>query len=297
MANSYVYVNGSWEEITRKQTTHIESFTTTGTHTWSNPGVSEVEVLVVGGGGGGGGSPHGAGGGAGGLIHKTSYPVSGDVTLTVGAGGAGGEGDNGDWDTSHGHNGEDSTFGDLTAIGGGGGGAYTSRISSDYGGRDGGSGGGATDESQPGSALQPATDGGYGHGSIHGRINEYSSGGGGAGEPGDADGDSQGGDGMDFSSTFGTQYGENGWFAGGGGGSVYSTTASGPNGRSLGGNGGGGNGGVEVSDGSGLNVGEDAMPNTGGGGGGSERDSSLSASSDAYGGDGGSGIVILKYVY
>ena len=72
-----------------------ETFSTTGTHTWTCPaGVTSVtaEVWGAGGGGGGGGSTYQGGGGGGGnsFIAGTSATTPGvDYTYKVGAGGAG----------------------------------------------------------------------------------------------------------------------------------------------------------------------------------------------------------------
>jgi len=82
---------------------------------------------------------------------------------------------------------------------------------------------------------------------------------------GDGFGPQSGGDGRDMSSYFGTGFGENGYFAGGGGGGGQEGTANG-------GIGGGGDG-----------NGQNAQANTGGGGGGHA------------GGDGGSGIFLIRY--
>ena len=77
-------------------TNDIHQFTATGPHTYTvEPGVSTVNVLVVGGGGGGGAGGYnrtkGGGGGAGGLIYYPNYPVTpgGTIAVTVGAGGEG----------------------------------------------------------------------------------------------------------------------------------------------------------------------------------------------------------------
>ena len=89
-----------------------------------------------------------------------------------------------------------------------------------------------------------------------------------------------GGAGLNMSSTFGTLYGQSGWFAGGGAGTSHIST----NNAAAGGQGGGGSnpGGSGVSGGSGL-------PNTGGGGAaGMNEGASVS-------GSGGSGIVIVRY--
>lgn len=94
-------------------TTLSTTFNTSGT--WTNPGVSAVEVLVVGGGGGGGfGSSNssagwgGGGGGAGGVRYSSSLSISPNTNYSVTVGGGGG-GDG---------NGGSSTFSSLTALGG-----------------------------------------------------------------------------------------------------------------------------------------------------------------------------------
>lgn len=67
----------------------IHTFTTVGTSSFVVTRGGPVEVLVVAGGGGGGGnsaqSHAGGGGGAGELIYKSSFEVSGTVSVTVGA--------------------------------------------------------------------------------------------------------------------------------------------------------------------------------------------------------------------
>ena len=72
------------------------SITTLGSGTYSvEPGITAVNVLVVGGGGGGGAGGYnytkGGGGGAGGLIYYPDYPVTpgGSISVSVGAGGEG----------------------------------------------------------------------------------------------------------------------------------------------------------------------------------------------------------------
>lgn len=65
--------------------THEQEFTAPGT--WTCPATTTwVEVIAVGGGGGGGDFPGGGGGGGGGVRRKW-LPVSGPVPVTVGAGG------------------------------------------------------------------------------------------------------------------------------------------------------------------------------------------------------------------
>jgi len=97
------------------------SFTTVGSNTFTPPdGTGNVELLVVGGGGPGGSGfdRTGGAGGGGGLIYNASYPVTPNqsIGLTVGTGGV----VNGLSLPSLGGN---STFGGLTAYGGGYGGA------------------------------------------------------------------------------------------------------------------------------------------------------------------------------
>ena len=73
------------------------SFTSLGSGTYSvEPGITTVNVLVVGGGGGGGSGGYntvkGGGAGAGGLIYYPDYPVTpgGSIPVSVGVGGEGG---------------------------------------------------------------------------------------------------------------------------------------------------------------------------------------------------------------
>ena len=77
-------------------TSDIHQFTATGPHTYTvEPGVTTVNVLIVGGGGGGGSGGYnrtkGGGAGAGGLIYYPEYPVTpgGTIAVTVGEGGDG----------------------------------------------------------------------------------------------------------------------------------------------------------------------------------------------------------------
>lgn len=255
-------------------------FDVVGSHTWNNPGVSEVEVLVVAG-GGGAGKRHGGGGGAGEVIYSSAFSVSGDQSVTVGDGGAGASGLK---NPPKGDNGANSSFGTLTAVGGGGAGTFTD----DYtraDGKNGGSGGGAAEQN-------PTTYGGSGQsgssgGDVIGDGSPYIGAGGGgqtqAGQtvdPGAGDPGGDGGDGAYHGDVFGDTYGENGYFGGGGGG------AGDGGGAGTGGLGGGADG--VQGDTEGLN----GMANTGGGGGGSR---SATANADIDGGDGGSGIVIVRY--
>ena len=223
---------------------------------------STVEVLVVAG-GGGGGTNFGSGGGAGGLIHEASFAVSGNVSGVVGAGGAAMDA------------GGNSEFGTLEAVGGGAG------VTVDTVGGSGGSGAGSSRTSPGGSGTTgQGNDGGAG---TSGSNSEQSSGGGGgAGEAGmDGTTGSSGGDGGDglFFSQF-AELGDDGWFAGGGGGFIRSSLRNGWG--APGGQGGGGNGGDDED------AGQAGVPTSGGGGGAGGLDF-------AVGGAGGSGIVVVRY--
>ncbi len=223
-----------------------------------------IECLIVAGGGQGGRryDKGGAGGGAGGLIHQTDYAVTSgqSIQVTVGQGGAG--------SSPRGMSGENSVFGDLTAIGGGGGAAGASGGgTTSHSGIDGGSGGGASESGKPGSG----TDGqGFAGGSYTGGGRP----GGGGGASGIGGNSSQlaiGGAGL-FFEQFSFEGSPAGWFAGGGaGGDGWDGV-----GGHTGGLGGGGNSGVA------------AISHTGGGGGGGQVGTSAGQA-------GGSGIVIVRY--
>ena len=115
-------------------------------------------------------------------------------------------------------------------------------------------------------------------------------GGGGAGSPGEnatsgSDG-GEGGAGRDYSTVFGSTFGESGFFAGGGGGgsSGHTSTEGG-----AGGSGGGGTGRGEQTT---KTAGEDG---TGGGGGGGSPEEGSDTDNDADGSPGGSGVVLIRY--
>jgi hypothetical protein len=248
-------------------------------YAWTPPTWAEsADVLVVAGGGGAGGPRTGGAGGAGGLVTLSSYSITSlQKTISVGNGGNAGASD------TVGINGAGSSFDSFTALGGGGGGANNGGA----GGLQGGSGGGRRHNSvgsgalgiQPGNTLLPAI--GYGNNGGGQEGNNYGGGGGGAGEAGFSGTASidpgKGGDGMDLSVVYGSQYGQGGWFAGGGGGGA-NVSSIGANG----GQGGGGRGGDTGQSGS------RGIQHTGGGGG------SGGNSNTASGGRGGSGIVLIK---
>ena len=230
-------------------------------------GVTNVRVLAVGGGGSGGsGTSGGAGGG--GVVASTTVPVSGSVTVTVGAGGTSVSGT-----AVQGNKGSDSSFGSLVAYGGGGGGTNntiaplggSSTIGS--GGGGGAQGTGATTTSAQGnSGGNGAASGAYGSG-----------GGGGAGVVGVNGTTSAGGNGgngalNDITGSTTARYG-----AGGGGGTFSVATAG------TGGTGGGGTGG------NGTGAGTVGQVNTGGGAGGNGGNSTVASAI------GGSGVVIVRF--
>ena len=267
------------------------------------PNITDMQILLVAG-GGGGGMDMGGGGGGGGVIYRSMpvNPSSVPYTVTVGAGGDGAPagGTNGQ---PGGHQftipakkGGNTTFGNLTAIGGGyGGSSVKSHILGGIAG-DGGSGGGSSGyDSQNGVGAGAGTNG-QGFSGGNGGGSHYSGGGGGAGGAGiSGPALPNGGPGIQYSAISPFYWG------GGGGGAGYSINGG------NGGIGGGGGGAVGVTTGGlGLNNGQaggggspnshanrpggNAGANTGGGGGGGAH-----FYANNKGGDGGSGIVIIKY--
>ena len=263
--------------------------------------VANCSILIVGGGGGGAslqgpGAAAGAGGGAGGMVYATgiTLPFQATNPITIGAGGA----ISPPAYSQTGTNGGDTTIalGDsltLTGKGGGGGAMYSGN------GADGGSGGGAAYDGANGGATTQApanpvpfqpycfgTAGGDGHPSPDVYNGAGGGGAGGAGQNAPSTGGGLGGPakstvftsplfpGMD--STFLTAIGPNGNFAQGGGGGTYSPNVGSPSGYAGAGGGGGGGPATDLS----PNSEKAGVDNTGSGGG---------------KGDGGDGIVILKY--
>lgn len=249
----------------------------------------DVEYLIIAGGGAGGAfetgtSWAGGGGGAGGFTSNfggTKVTLSpGDYQVVVGAGGEAPEygtgGDGGD--------GGDSSFNGITMAGGGGGGGSSDGATFSNG-RSGGSGGGAA----PLGGRTGGSSDAYGYDGGSSDQSEGStsggSGGGGAGGAGGAGSHAaynvggNGGIGVSNSITGSAQ-----WYGEGGGGGV----------RSLGSNGTGGantEGGWPSTTLEGYRV-RDGAPNTGSGGaGGSTPQSGV----PSYAGNGGSGVVIIRY--
>ena len=258
-------------------------FLTSDIHTFvisSTPGLVDVEYVAVGGGGAGGNYPSGnsgGGGGAGGFITGTFPNMSvGTYPVTIGQGGA-----------ANSNPGTPTIFNAITAYGGGGGSpSYTAGgnpgASGGGGGGAGPTAGGIGDRVVPDGPVIPAPlspQGNPGGTGGPGSNTGKSGGGGGAGAAGSNAATNSGAGGVgkvafngdtgipDAYGTVGPTAGR--WFAGGGAGGNYPSTGAG-------GAGGGGSQPGTI----------DGVVNTGGGGGGAQAPSA---------GDGGTGIVILKY--
>jgi hypothetical protein len=254
------------------------------------------DVLVIAG-GGGGGSRFGGGGGAGGLLAFTSQSLTTtSYTCTVGAGGAGGAASTSG--ANDGAQGSNSVFGALTAAVGGGYGSKGNSSGTLTGGT-GGSGGGAGSNTTTVSNGGSATSGqGNAGGNSAADASSPSGGGGGAGAVGSnatASTPGNGGSGVNTYSSWATatSTGVSGYYAGGGGGARYTSTTSGSGG--AGGAGAGGTSGA-TNPWAGT-AGTAGTSNTGsGGGGGAQSGVDTSPSYQALaGGNGGSGIIIIRY--
>lgn len=267
----------------------VHTFTggTTNFDVISTGTTGEIDYLLVAGGGGGGGSTStnlggGGGGGAGGLLTGTTTLSSTIYSIVVGAGGLGVS------NSSIGNNGQDTTAFGLTAFGGGGGSSSLNRH-----GANGGSGGGAGARTNTtwtgGTAVS-----GQGFNGATPIVSGFRPSGGGGGGAFEAGKVGQILDNLSYSGGDGGNglliniNGTPTHYAGGGGGAIWQDYCSG--GRCLsggtGGLGGGGNA-VEIVGSAEQTPAQDGQANTGGGGGGGANFSK--------GGDGGSGIVIIKY--
>jgi len=242
------------------------------------------DYLVVAGGGGGGGQ-QGGGGGAGGLraFASASFTAT-SYAVTIGSGGPGGFGN-----SSRGTNGNNSTFNSNSVTGGGGG--ATNAIAAGSGGSGGGGGINSSANGSGNAGSYSPVEGFAGGATSSG---DGGGGGGGAGAAGVAkNGSGNGRDGgtgvsiynsIDFSNWL-TAAGisSSGKLAGGGGGGTSSSFAVG-----AGGAGGGGTGGnVEQQQPLAYQHGQ---ANTGGGAGGGSQ-----FNANAYGGNGGSGVIVIRY--
>ena len=224
----------------------------------------EVEFVCVAGGGAGstGGSSVGGPGGAGGeKAGRITIPV-GSHAIKVGLGGLGGTSS-----SVPGTPGGNSSIGTLVETIGGGRGAVAGQVGGNGGSGGGAAGGGATSQA-PGTGT--AGQGNNGGTAISGStVNQRASGGGGgAAAPGEAAAAGIAGDGGDGIEIWGRQ------LAGGGGGATQGLNEN----QGLGKHGGG--------NGSKASPGGDAVPNSGSGGGG--------ATNDYRGGNGGSGVVMIR---
>tara|TARA_Y100000004_G_scaffold79317_1_gene89184 strand:+ start:1371 stop:2708 length:1338 start_codon:yes stop_codon:yes gene_type:complete len=275
----------------------VHTFTGPGTFTVcsvaNTPSNNVIDYVVVGGGGGGGtGTSGGAGGGgAGGYRSFTCQPVTAQgYPVTVGGGGPGNP--PGATPQPPGTDGSVSTFISNSSAGGGGGGSQApGSPAPNYTGNDGGSGGGgAYPGGAGGSGNTPSVTPPQGNdGAAIGGCN--GGGGGGAGAAAvQASGPtvtSPGGAGVDISPSYGPGVGASGFVAGGGGGGNYNACGS-----ASGGSGGGGAGAAKTS---GAAVGSNATVNTGGGGGGATSTGGPSQGPGMQGGNGGSGVVAIRY--
>jgi hypothetical protein len=288
----------------RGRTWRVHQFTTVGTSSFvvSDPGKEGlVEYLVIAG-GGGGGNQHGGGGGAGGYRTNVFGELSGggasaeapllltagSYTVTVGAGGAGTGANAGQG--IYGQKGGNSVFHTIVAQGGGGGGSWAGSVGVERG--PGGSGGGVWTTSTGGiNAAHPGTVG-QGFAGARGIPNDQPHGGPGGGGAGSAGVDASistnpriagsGGQGV-ASKITGTRVIR----ASGGGGGVYHAGSQNIPIVAEATPGGGGEGGLSNTGGFDSRL-RDATANTGGGGG-------AAGSFENRGGNGASGIVIIRY--
>ena len=241
------------------------------------------DILMVAG-GGGGGSDRGGGGGGGGVIYTQNITLNGTYTINVGKEGLGvpstGYGGTG----TRGANGKNSTISGsgittITTIGGGGGGGCAPGGIKD--GLSGGSGGGSSHYNGVGSGG----GGTSGQGNNGGIGFEYGAGGGGGGTVavgtnGSSTNAGNGGVGLSNTITgtsiiYGSGGGGGGYFGGGGNNQIPGT----------GGSSGAGNGGNVNAGGANATI-----YGCGGGGAGSAN------SSITKGGNGFSGVVIIRYI-
>jgi hypothetical protein len=301
-------VSGAGNSIATVGGCKVATFTGPGTFTVNSvadcSANNEISYIVVAGGGGGGGR-HGGAGGAGGFREDkspvTPYTASpldgaGPITvtaasfpITVGGGGTAGNRNPG----SAGTNGANSVFSTITSTGGGRGYTYATG-NPGTGGQPGGSGGGGGHtqcSGIPGGAgntppVSPSqgNNGGSGTGGPY----DYSGGGGGGATANGATAPSVGGGAGGAGATTsinGTPTGR----AGGGGGGNYNVAPGGAGAATDGGGaGGGGPPGSPTTATAGT-------ANTGGGGGGYGGTNPGNPSPTCTGGNGGSGVVIIRY--
>ena len=302
--------------------TSSDNFVVTGA---GNPsGSNTVEYLVVAGGGGGGGDL-GGGGGAGGFRTAFPSPVSGGLAvpvatypITVGGGGAAPAGPQPGAPITASTSGSNTIFSSITSAGGGGGGQSQVPFGGSVGaaGGSGGGSGGYTPSAGGAGNTPPVSPPQGNNGGSGGSAGPDYPGGGGGGAAA-VGGSSSGGSCAGQTGGAGAQNnidGNNYYWSGGGGGAGYTSVPSGGPGGIGGGGGAGrtGTGPVGTGGGSAINPGSDgskANPgaggvqggaggtNSGGGGGGAGHAEAPGVQAASKGGNGGSGIVIIRYKF
>jgi len=278
----------------------IHTFTSDGTFCVSAGGgpLSKVDYLIVAGGGAGGTNRLSGGGGAGGFRESKCATISGCWTasplasstplgpfnpgaypVTVGAGGAGSTG------PTPSNPGNPSSLSSITSAGGGAGAGEPASPKIGYAGGSGGGSGPYSDGLFAAGNTPPVTPPQGQPGSDAGTTPagfNWAGGGGGAGaagQPGDSNSD--GGNGVSSSIT-----GSSVVRGGGGGGGRHEPATQGTGGS------GGGAPAIQYSPGQASNAG---TANSGGGGGGLANGNPNG--SPGIGGNGGSGIVVIRYKY
>jgi len=301
----YHLINSSTPSPTKEIT--ISAVTT-------DPTANVIDFLVVGGGGGAGGgdNSYGGGGGAGGLIWRPAKPISstgGPYSITIGSGGSGLPIN----DTNPGQ--QSTTDGQDTVIGsgpdpiyfiakGGGGGASGAGYRFGTAGRDGGSGGGggggASGNGNVGSATQPSQPGDSGTYGHSGDGGTSGGGGGGGSGVGSSPPTGNGADGYQVPSSF-LPPSVPGPLAS----AISPISAPSPEFRYFGAGGAGKNGGAGGAGGGGDGGNSDPIPSLpnlpsaayGVDGRGSGGASWTSNNPHSWAGDGGDGIVLIKYKF
>jgi hypothetical protein len=250
---------------------------------WKSPtSTTRVKYLIVGGGGGGGAGYNGGGGGAGGYLESTtSISANTYYPIVVGVGGRGGLKIYGPT------NGETSTAFSITAVGGGRGATEQQAMSGPFAsgnlgapGSGGSGGGGSHGATYAGTAGGTGISGQGFNGGAGLSIENYYVGGGGGGASAVGSGATTTAPGNGGAGKTSTITGEN--LAGGGGGAGRYPSSIGKFGSATFGGGAGA-----------VDTGTSGTKNTGGGGGGATGNSQNGIST---GGNGGSGLIVVRYL-